>query len=228
MLLSSLLPLILLFIISSKYSPCTTPKLLTERINLKISDNCKYPFIHKQFPAKRSSGAKHIDVYWLNFNKDAGYILRYREHLRQVGLESYVTRVPSIDMADMVINNKVYSQWTSKSCVINSRSGQNAKISDVSNLKTTFNTLIELSPKPAAESTAKILVTGLCGRGKGRNSLKDLSVTLSHLVAIAEAIDSGKESSSDYALIVVDDTSFTLDINFDDLIASAPPGFAML
>ena len=133
-------------------------------------------------------------------------------------------------MSDMIIENKVYSQWTSKACAINSRTGELAqRASDINKITTTFNTLIEPpSKEAAAEKRLKVLVSGLCGRGKGRNKLRDLTITLSHLIAIAEAIDRSRDSTSDYALIVIDDTSFTLDISFDELIASAPVGFAML
>lgn len=71
------------------------------------------------------------------------------------------------------------------------------------------------------------ITTALCGRGKNKNTPKELGCTTSHLLAMREAIYS-KTATSRYALIIEDDVLFPFDIDIEAMAATAPKGFGIL
>lgn len=77
---------------------------------------------------------------------------------------------------------------------------------------------------PLASYTA--VISGLYGRRR-KNRLNELGCTASHLIAMKTAVNDQK-SQSLYALIIEDDVQFPFDIDFDALVASAPPDWAIL
>jgi hypothetical protein len=70
------------------------------------------------------------------------------------------------------------------------------------------------------EKADVVLLSGLCGRGKGHNNFTDLQLTLSHLAAIRRAVHANVTSSR-YALIAEDDVTFPFDVDWRALAASA-------
>lgn len=74
-------------------------------------------------------------------------------------------------------------------------------------------------------SKLQIFIKNHCGRPK--NTIRELSVTLSHLYAIRRAINDNN-SKSPYALILEDDLQFLYQVDFHKLIASAPTDFGIL
>lgn len=82
------------------------------------------------------------------------------------------------------------------------------------------------------------IISGLCGRGKGQNSLNDLAITMSHLHAIHNAVrkyeaaqklgESSPVIVSRHALILEDDVQFLFDIDFQAMASTAPSDFGIL
>jgi len=79
-------------------------------------------------------------------------------------------------------------------------------------------------PEFKTRPSGRVFIDGLCGRP--RNSKRELAVTVSHLMALRTAVNSG--SSSPYALILEDDVEFSFDVDFHALAATAPKGFGVL
>ena len=78
------------------------------------------------------------------------------------------------------------------------------------------------------KSKVKIFVQAHCGRKK--NTRRELTVTLSHLLAIRSAIYDSSGSGSPYALILEDDLQLAFQVDFPALIRSSPnpTGFGVL
>ena len=74
----------------------------------------------------------------------------------------------------------------------------------------------------------KIFMQAHCGRKK--NTRRELTVTLSHLLAIRSAIYDPSGSGSPYALILEDDLQLAFQVDFPALIRSSPnpSGFGVL
>lgn len=70
------------------------------------------------------------------------------------------------------------------------------------------------------------VMLGLVGRG-GKNKLKEIGCTSSHLEAMRHAIHHNKTASK-YAIIIEDDVQMPFNIDFDALAASAPQDFGIL
>lgn len=74
------------------------------------------------------------------------------------------------------------------------------------------------------QATHRIFITGMCGRPK--NSKRELAVTVSHMLAMREAM---QDKSKKYALILEDDMKIVFPaMNWTSLIESAPDDFAVL
>ena len=118
---------------------------------------------------------------------------------------------PAVTESQLLIPQDVSSHWEHKSCVYQASALALRSAMMASN----------------RNKSARIVMSGLCGRGKGRNTLADLSRTVSHLLVIRAAVYS-RSSRSNYAIIADEDVVLPFDIDFDALINSAPHGFAML
>lgn len=70
------------------------------------------------------------------------------------------------------------------------------------------------------------IVVGLVGRSK-TNKIKEVGCTSSHLEAIRQAIYENRTNSK-YAIITEDDIFIPFNIDFQKLVASAPPDFSIL
>jgi GR25 family glycosyltransferase involved in LPS biosynthesis len=72
--------------------------------------------------------------------------------------------------------------------------------------------------------THRVFITGMCGRPK--NSKRELAVTVSHMLAMREAM---RDKRKKYALILEDDMKIVFSaMNWTSLIESAPEDFAVL
>lgn len=181
-------------------SPCDTPQLLqTEFKVTKEKLVCNFDKIKRQWTSKNP-----MEIYWVNFENSSTYIDTMMNHYKTVGVDHSINRIPAISLDEVFIPEDVLSTYESAQCIVNSKS-------DMINIK----------------ANKKYIVSGACGRGKGQNTLKDLTMTMTHILAIHKAIYSTKATSR-YALIIEDDVEFHLDIDFDIILATAPSDFGIL
>lgn len=157
-----------------------------------------------------SENQSAVALFWIySPNKTPEHISNMSAYLRGVvGIAHYPQ--PSVVESQLLIPRDVSSHWEHKSCVYQSSAAALRSIASSSRNRST-----------------RFVISGLCGRGKGRNTLADLSHTVSHLLAIRAAVYS-HVSQSHYAIIADEDVILPFDIDFDALIATAPHGFAML
>jgi len=182
-------------------SPCDKPQLLqTEFKVAKEKLICKFDMIKRQWSLKDKS----MEIYWVNFENSSSYINTMMDHYKTVGVDQYINRVPAISLNEVFIPDDILSTYETALCLVNTKS-----------------TIDEI------KADKKYIVTGACGRGKGQNTLTDLTMTMTHLLAIHKAIYSTKTSNR-YTLIIEDDIEFHLDIDFDLILKTAPPGFGIL
>lgn len=59
-------------------------------------------------------------------------------------------------------------------------------------------------------------------------TIKEFSVTVTHILAIRAAVENAEAMGHKYAMILEDDVSFSFDIDFEELIKSAPADFSIL
>lgn len=71
----------------------------------------------------------------------------------------------------------------------------------------------------------RVFVDALCGRKK--NSVRELTVTLSHLLALHHTLYNS-ETYHPYALVLEDDMHLFMEVDFEALINSAPSDFSIL
>lgn len=142
-------------------------------------------------------------VYWINLDSSVNRSLHMTRHLNELSLHN--KRITAVTPSNLEIPKIVASQYRLPKCF----AGDNSQ-----------------NPKLKTNETTKRLfhISGLCGRPK--NTFKELAVTVSHLSAIYEAIHS--LNSSPYAVIAEDDIVIAFDIDFDELIKSAPIDFTIL
>lgn len=181
-------------------SPCDSPQLLqTEFKVVKEKLICKFDMIKKHWNIKNNI----MEIYWVNFENSSNYIDTMMNHYKTVGIDQYVNRISLISLNDVSIPEDVLISYETANCLLNT----NEMIND-------------MKPK-------KYRVTGLCGRGKGQNTLSDLTITMTHILAMHKAIYS-TSTTNRFALILEDDVEFHLDIDFDILLKTSPPDFGIL
>ena len=94
----------------------------------------------------------------------------------------------------------------------------------ISLLNRPLPSLPERNSTDNSTGTRAVLLTH-CGRKKNRK--REVTVTISHLLAIRRAIYD-KTNTGPYALILEDDLQFAFEVDFAALIASAPSDFGVL
>jgi GR25 family glycosyltransferase involved in LPS biosynthesis len=152
------------------------------------------------------------EVYYINMDKSVERKHNMNRHLRDVGL-SY-QRISGLTPNFMYIPNDIESTWRTAWCK-----------TQTSELIPPRNLVLRDPTSPLRNYTS--VVAGLCGRGKNKNTPKELGCTTSHLIAMRQAIYSNRTTSR-YALIIEDDVSLPFNIDFDALARSAPKGFGIL
>lgn len=141
------------------------------------------------------------EVYYINIDKSKERRAAMEDHLSHTGLKYTRSRGVSFEVnKDVFISDDIANEIASPHCVYHNDS----YMSD---------------PK---YNKQKYAITGLCGK-----EVAAFGCTASHLIAIRRAIDS-KTSTSKYAIILEDDLIFPFEVDFNQLIATAPTDFAIL
>jgi GR25 family glycosyltransferase involved in LPS biosynthesis len=153
------------------------------------------------------------EVYFVNMDKSKSRRATIEQHMEQVGLKSF--RVRGITPTEIYVPADIEATWRTAFCKLQTDwVTPNKLLADYDHLTSTWN-------KYSA------YMASLCGRGKNKNSPKELGCTSSHLIAMHQAVYS-TTAKSRYALVVEDDVYFPFDIDFDALAKSAPPDFGIL
>lgn len=150
------------------------------------------------------------EVYYINMDSSKNRKLSMELHLNSVGLR--YKRVRGLTPQEIYIPDDIEKTWTNRWCMLQTESNIPNK-----------NTITVSSPF----YNYTHIMAAMCGRGKGRNTPKELGCTTSHLVAMREAIYS-TTATSRYALIVEDDVLFPFDVDYNELAMTAPEGFGIL
>jgi GR25 family glycosyltransferase involved in LPS biosynthesis len=145
-------------------------------------------------------------VYWVNMDKSATRKASMSTLLDEVSGSSHHHRVRGITLQEIYIPSDVETKWNSYNAV--------------------YETEMHPTKEALTNSSYKVVVSSLFGRKKN-NRLKELGCTISHLMAMREAIYDTR-SKSKYAIITEDDVQFPFAVNWDALIASAPKDFGIL
>lgn len=167
-------------------------------------------FYEKTSQCKWTYDKSSPDVYWINMDKSIQRRQNMLKHFRNVGLVHH--RVKGLSRKDFYLPLHLQNSWWDN---------PNRKKSNILNIskfsKQNFNGS-DIDSYP-------IIITELFGRKK--NKLNEIGCTISHILAIYEAIHSAT-SKSHYAIILEDDVTVPLNINFNDLIQTAPSDFSIL
>lgn len=153
------------------------------------------------------------EVYWINLDRSKTRKKDMERHLDEVGFRHF--RIRGLTPQEIFMPQDIEDTWKTARC----------------KLETDWKPPNKLDPSfmyNISEWNQYTAYMGtLCGRGKKKNTPKELGCTTSHLFAMRKAIYS-TTAKSRYALIVEDDVLFPFDIDFDVLAKSAPAGFGIL
>ena len=170
-----------------------------------------------------SVSSTKIDAFYINLDRSLDRRKYMENQLKFYGMD-HTNRIRAVTVKDVIVPHELS---VAKECL----SVSNLTIgfltsSKVFNSDLSSNIETNLLPKLNVTdiSPYKIVVTELCGRPK--NTRRELIVTLSHLQAIKTAIYS--KSTSNYALILEDDTNIAFDTDFLAMAETAPKGFGVL
>lgn len=152
------------------------------------------------------------EVYWINMDSSKSRKISSQLHFDEIGFRHF--RVRGLTPKEVYIPNDIESTWRTAHCKLQTEWIPPNK------LASNFSYMSEYGNYSPYMAT-------LCGRGKGKNTPKELGCTISHLVAMRNAIYS-TTAKNRYALIVEDDIQIPFDIDFDKLTASAPADFGIL
>lgn len=164
-----------------------------------------------------------LDVHWLNLDKS----IKRRDFMNRMlgffGFHHY--RVPAITPEQIYVPKGLER---ATDCVSLSLNETVIEIEKVKELQ--FNKQLNRT----------VLLTGHCGRSKNNDQMKVLACTISHLLTIYNAVHHhpptppasalGPRHSlwKKYALIMEDDLRLAFELDFEQLISSAPKDFDML
>lgn len=152
------------------------------------------------------------EVYWINMDKSKSRKANMDAHLTEAGFRNY--RIRGITPKEIYIPDDIESTWRTAWC----------------QLQTSWippNKFLGNFSYSSQWSSYTAYTASLCGRGKKKNTPKELGCTSSHLIAMYQAVYS-TTATSRYALIVEDDVQFPFDVDFEALALSAPKGFGIL
>lgn len=198
------------------------------RVSWSLDISCKW---NKQ----ANEAVVQPEVYYINMDKSADRKLNMEKHLSDVGLVHHRVR-GVVGHSEIYIPDDIEKSWRTAWC----------------KLQTTWQpplrtlgadpTIVPPPPRPRNKDSPPVGVglatpaagaadeygqyssftTALCGRGKKKNTPKELGCTTSHLVAMRQAVYSN--SKSRYAIIIEDDVQFPFNVDWDAVAKSAPPG----
>lgn len=151
------------------------------------------------------------EIFWINMDKSASRRELIVKHLDSIGYLH--RRVRGLSLSDIYFPDDVLSSWDKYLALA--------------------QTALPIPPRDQSKHSNKRvhanmthLMAGLVGRG-GKNKLKEVGCTSSHLEAIRQAIYDNR-SSSRYAVILEDDVHIPFNIDFEALAAAAPNDFGIL
>jgi GR25 family glycosyltransferase involved in LPS biosynthesis len=152
------------------------------------------------------------EIYYINMDKSADRKINMEKHLSDVGFHYH--RVRGLTPKEIYIPDDIEKVWRTAWCTLQT----SWKPPSMKNVTADIN-----SPYKQYSS----FTTALCGRGKKKNTPKELGCTTSHLFAMREAVYNTK-SKSRYAIIIEDDVQFPFDVDWEAVAKSGPPGFQIL
>lgn len=151
-------------------------------------------------------------------------------HLSEAGFRHF--RVRGLTPKEIYVPEDIERTWRTAACLLQTswspsfdNSNSNSNSNSITGLTGGTGTGTGSHRSPTTNHT--VYTAALCGRGKKKNTPKELGCTTSHLLAMHQAIHS-PTAKSRYALIVEDDVFFPFDIDFNALASSAPTGFGIL
>lgn len=156
------------------------------------------------------------EVYWINMDKSKQRRANIERHLDEIGFRHF--RVRGLTPQEIFIPPDIEASWRTSRCTLETVWIPPDKLNESFPYHQGSNG--EWTPFTSYTSS-------LCGRGKKKNSPKELGCTTSHLYAMRQAIYS-PTARSRYALIVEDDVQFPFDVDFNAMTGSAPKGFGIL
>jgi GR25 family glycosyltransferase involved in LPS biosynthesis len=147
------------------------------------------------------------EVFWINMDKSEKRKDSMELHLRDTGMPN--RRVKGLRLEDIYFPEDILSSWDKYLSLTQTT------------LKIPHRNVTRKIPMQT-----KHVMLGLVGRG-GKNKLKEVGCTSSHLEAMRQAIYDNSTNSR-YAVIAEDDIFFPFNIDFNALAAAAPAGFGIL
>jgi GR25 family glycosyltransferase involved in LPS biosynthesis len=185
------------------------------------------------------------EVYYINMDKSADRKLNMEKHLSDVGLVHHRVR-GVVGHSEIYIPDDIEKSWRTAWCKLQTTwqppprklGADPSVVPPPPRPRTKGGPPVGVGPGAGADAGAATagtasasvdefgqyssFTTSLCGRGKKKNTPKELGCTTSHLVAMRQAVYS--TSKSRYAIIVEDDVQFPFDVDWDAVARSAPPG----
>ena len=156
--------------------------------------------------------ANSPEVYFINLDKSVDRRHSIEQHLNEVGYK--YRRIAGITPNQLYIPNDIETTWRTAWCK-----------TQTNEVIPTKHEVIQDIHSPFRNYT--YIMSAMCGRGKNRNTPKELGCTTSHIHAMWTAIYQNTTNNR-YALIIEDDVSFPFNLDFDALTRSAPKDFGIL
>ena len=151
------------------------------------------------------------EIFWINMDRSARRREMMEVHLSRVGYPN--RRVKGLSLNNIFIPDDILTSWDKYLAL--TQSAQPIKPPHLMSF-----------PKAHRTNNFTHIILGLVGRG-GKNKLKEIGCTSSHLEAIRQAIYNN-HSSSKYAVIMEDDVQIPFNIDFEAIAATAPNDFGIL
>ena len=146
------------------------------------------------------------EVFYINLEQSLGRNKSMDEYLQKYGCRYY--RISAVTPSDIYIPKDVQLAWSSPACVANTNwSPPNPSPLARSNLTMDNRYVLSAFPK-------RLYIRGVCGAKA--NTLQELAVVYSHLLAIRAAVYS-ETATNRYALILEDDVVSPFDIDVMDI-----------
>lgn len=175
--------------------------------------------------SKTKESDEFVEVIWirpnrtilLNESRADELELKMASRLKHAGYSFQF--VHPVQVEDIYLPNDIATHWTTRDCKISSQEAPEKFHQWVSKV-TSMHPRYKHRNNTAATDQVLFYLSGLCGRGKGRNSISDLAEILTHLLAIYRAVFHS-QSPSPWALILQDEVAFPFDIQFRQFFEQA-------
>lgn len=163
------------------------------------------------YSVNRQAGAHVPELFWINMDKSTNRREMMKQHLDNTGYLH--RRVKGLNLNDIFIPEDVLASW------------DKYKALTMTETQVPDRTAAKFAKQYRGHNFTHVML-GLVGRG-GKNKLKEIGCTSSHLEAMRQAIYNNR-TNSPYAIILEDDVQIPFNIDFEALAASAPPDFCIL